>query len=74
MTMGFEVDGVFDTERDQHISVTGCARCGEPHARLEFKRFQSPSRMASGGRMTHWSMCPVSYEPIFLIVLDGVLA
>jgi hypothetical protein len=43
--------------------VLTCARCSEDHKGLLFLQLQTPIR-----DLTHWSICPVTNEPILLRV------
>jgi hypothetical protein len=42
-------------------TIYGCVRCGEDHEGIEPKRFKNPC-----GEWTHWTMCPVTNEPILI--------
>ena len=44
------------------VRVNRCARCGEDHDNLKFRRFNA----VSPGEATHWAMCPSLNEPIRL--------
>jgi hypothetical protein len=74
-----ELHLVFDDKRAEFISesitrkkdsmfmvipgVVKCARCGNDHALLRFKRMDKPS-----GSNTHWAMCPFTGDPIMLSI------
>ena len=64
---------VGDPERekdDVFLGIHGCARCGEYHEMLMFKRLQRSLKVPNSNReMTHWSMCPAVGEPILLEVV-----
>ena len=45
-------------------SVVNCARCGDDHTSLPFKRLKKPQ-----DEWTYWSTCPTTDEPIMLAVL-----
>lgn len=46
--------------------VIHCARCGENHAVIEFKKLQRPVIDSDGTEYAHWSMCPNTHEPILM--------
>lgn len=46
-----------------HDGVTGCARCGGTHERLDWKAFDR-SAPSDAGRYTAWATCPTSGDPI----------
>ena len=46
--------------------VTNCARCGEDHAQVEFKKFQIPFVDSAGTEYSHWGRCPTNGDPILL--------
>lgn len=46
-------------------TVRSCARCGDDHADLAFRKLARPS-----GESTHWAPCPKTEEPILLRVLS----
>jgi hypothetical protein len=48
-----------------YIDVVACARCGEDHKSLKFKKLTKPEE----GDYTHWSMCPTLDEPILLKIV-----
>ncbi len=48
-------------------TLHGCARCGQTHHNIVFKRLTIP---AYDGEWTHWAPCPSTDEPIMLGVLD----
>lgn len=41
--------------------IAGCARCGQNHAVLQFKRLERPI-----GDLTFWASCPTNGEPVLL--------
>lgn len=48
----------------------GCARCdGDGHPNLTFTRLQRPVAFETT-RLTHWATCPVTLEPILLMVAE----
>lgn len=52
-------------------TVENCARCGNTHNDVEFKRFaQNPVKHIDGNllntQITHWGMCPNLNEPILM--------
>lgn len=49
---------------EMKINIRGCARCGEEHDLLEFKKLQRPV-----GHLTHWALCPTTGEPVLLKIL-----
>lgn len=57
-----------------YLKVHRCARCGEDHALLEFKKFKTPIDLTTipGDLllMTYWSMCPVTNEPVLMRIVD----
>lgn len=46
-------------------TVIGCARCGNDHEAIEFKRFEIPIK-DDDGLWEYWALCPVSGDPILL--------
>lgn len=46
------------------VGVKACARCGQNHD-VNFVKFLNPS-----GENTHWGMCPTTYEPILLRIIE----
>ncbi len=42
-----------------------CARCGQDHKQLEFKKFQRPVADTEGD-WDYWTICPSSDDPILL--------
>lgn len=42
--------------------LTGCARCGELHRDLVFKKFKRKPRHG----ITHWCLCPKTGDPILM--------
>jgi hypothetical protein len=58
------------TKQELSISVVNCARCDTTHESLVFKRFLSPVRRCDTLLYTHWSICPVTREPILLRVTE----
>jgi len=49
------------------VSIARCARCGQNHKNLIFKRFESPP-----DEWTHWALCPKTGEPILMCVVGGI--
>lgn len=45
--------------------VIQCSRCGIEHKGLAFYKFHKPLEIGEGV-ITHWAICPVDEEPIFL--------
>jgi hypothetical protein len=49
--------------------VTGCARCGGTHERLDWHKFERPiETLDGGGRFDYWAGCPSNGDPILLWV------
>lgn len=46
---------------DVFTSVQNCARCGETHIGLTFKKLRRPVN-----KSTHWCPCPATHEPILM--------
>jgi len=46
--------------------VSNCARCGEDHEKVWFKKLQCPIIIMGESALTHWAMCPTLQEPIVL--------
>lgn len=44
--------------------VFGCARCGEDHPTLEFKKFSNQPVGDQRGVYAFWGLCPVKQEPV----------
>ncbi len=44
------------------VTISGCARCNDQHIGLEF----TPFIQAIDGGPTHYAMCPITEEPIFM--------
>lgn len=57
-------------------NVIRCARCGQDHPseaeprEIEFKRFRRPIRENDGTIWTHWGLCPVTGEPVLLLMRE----
>lgn len=51
-------------------NVKSCARCGNDHERLSFKRFAQSIRDNNGIEWTHWARCPQTGDPVLLRVLE----
>lgn len=51
----------------EHEGLTGCARCGGTHERLDWKAFARPVP-SDAGQYTAWAMCPTSGDPIMFEV------
>jgi hypothetical protein len=49
------------------VGVVNCARCGSNHEPLVFKRLTYAIEPNMGG-FTHWTMCPMTKEPIMMVV------
>jgi len=52
-------------------TIEGCARCGEDHADLQFKRFDRPILdTRDDGTIfavwDYWTLCPTSGDPVLL--------
>lgn len=47
-------------------SITHCARCGEDHAEVIFRRFHSPVEDEDGTLWEWWAICPKTKEPILM--------
>lgn len=52
-----------------HTTIINCARCGETHAKIQLKKFQSPPGGVLKG-LTHWALCPKTKEPILIEVKE----
>lgn len=50
-----------------YIGVSGCARCGQTHAILA-RPLDRPSVDDSGIEWTHWGMCPMTEQPVLVIL------
>ena len=62
-------------EKIEIAKLVGCARCGGHHEGLTAKPFEMPMDWMSTEkndryRFTHWTMCPVTNEPI-LVTSEG---
>lgn len=44
--------------------IGGCARCGQNHEQLEFKRLERPV-----SALDFWAACPTNGEPVLLRVM-----
>ena len=64
--MSSKEKGLWQLRKTITVPVTTCARCGEDHERVVFKRLTRP-----GKRHTHWAKCPVNGEPIMLFIKDS---
>lgn len=53
---------------DLKMNVKNCARCGGDHW-MVFNPFQNPAYLP-GGVFTHWAMCPVTQEPVLLMITE----
>ena len=47
-----------------------CARCGNDHAVLMWRKFQRPVELDDGSRMQYWATCPDTGDPILLHVVE----
>ena len=45
--------------------LSNCARCGETHAEVRWRRFGWPC-----GDLTHWTPCPKTGEPVLMKMVD----
>ena len=52
-------------------TVLGCARCGQNHEGLTFKRFAQPIVDPDGTIWDYWTLCPVSDDPILLRKIEA---
>lgn len=50
--------------------IDNCARCGDDHADVVFKKLRRPIEDADGNTLyTHWAPCPYTCEPILMRVI-----
>ena len=57
-----------------YTDVGRCARCGDDHAKVEFKPFTNPPESGPGFTaiaFSHWASCPKNGEPILLFISQG---
>lgn len=58
-------------------SIEGCARCGENHTDVLFKRMYRPVQIESSYAglllLTHFAPCPNNGDPILLMITENVL-
>lgn len=53
------------------ITVKRCARCGENHHQLEFKRIHNPIEHGDGEPdSTYWAVCPTNGDPVLLCIVE----
>lgn len=55
---------------EQKTGVHNCARCGETHLTLEWKRFKTPIEVSDSEKYTGWAMCPTTNDPIMFSVVQ----
>jgi hypothetical protein len=61
-----------DTGEFVTIAVNQCARCGENHPPLSFKRaYLTPDDSPGILAWTHWALCPTTGDPILMIVVNN---
>lgn len=53
-------------------SIDGCARCGKYHRSVVCNTFTNVIE-DPGGDFTHWTMCPVTHEPLLLRRMPSTL-
>lgn len=46
--------------------LRGCARCGNDHPRIVFRRF----RRYPINEFTHWALCPSTEEPVLMVFMS----
>ena len=56
-------------ESKRHV-VNGCARCGQTHVNIVFKRFKNGPILRT---YTHWALCPETGEPIIMYELGSTV-
>jgi hypothetical protein len=54
-------------KREVFVGVVNCARCGNNHEPMVFKKLTHAVESVLGG-FTHWGMCPMTKEPIMMVV------
>lgn len=59
-----EIQPAFQFENFYHCGVIHCARCGEDHAHVKFKRFVRPVLDSDGTAWEWWATCPNTGDPI----------
>lgn len=56
------------TKAEVHVpKLVHCARCGEDHEGLTFRRFVQPVKSFGVELYSHWCACPVTSDPILLV-------
>lgn len=59
-------------------NIAGCARCHLGHPRVRFRRLRRPVRILPANesvtevKLTHWSTCPETGEPLLATWTDGI--
>jgi len=52
------------------INVNSCARCGEDHEQIEFKKFVRPVEDSDGTLWNWWGFCPRTLDPILMTIYE----
>ncbi len=50
-------------------NVKSCARCGQDHDNLIFKKFKNPF-IFKNVEIEYWALCPICHEPILLHIIS----
>lgn len=58
-------------DRDEYKgNVRQCARCGQDHENIVYRRLTHPITDSDGKVWTHWAPCPTNGEPILMMFVD----
>lgn len=61
------IEQVNDKRPVIQLDVFKCARCGQNHAKVAFKRLKRPVIDSDGTVWNYWAMCPETREPILMM-------
>lgn len=53
--------GIIEEDSIRIDTLDNCARCGENHLFLTFRKLKNKA-----GKATHWCPCPTTHEPIMM--------
>ena len=57
---------IVPNEETMSLPVTACARCGENHDAIKYRRFQRPVVDDDGTVWDWWGTCPTNGDPILM--------
>lgn len=60
--------GLADLVAGRPLTLEVCRRCSGRHEGLPFRRFEPPLLVTAPALITDWAACPVTGEPILLVV------